>query len=309
MNNRKLLIYAGALCALLVAAGIIGVSYLRKGLPYEFEIVPIDRGIAITNREAWNERDLVVSWGEAGGADLSSKVMKGSVNQCTIEDLEAGRTYSLRIRRTDLKGRLFYKGFEAEMTVLDPAPKYVVLIGASVGKTWDLASFPDRTGQDGYVFGYRGKYRYDKEDLIRQVVSAPLKPDMVIIKECAAYFPRDTSKIIEKLPQWVDLARESGVTPVLATCAPVTEANDSTNPGRQEAIDEANAFVRAYTAENDVGILDLAETLSVGEESRHLREDFAQPDGLHLAPKAYEALDGILVPALESARQERKPGA
>ena len=299
MRKHSLSLYAGVLCVLLIA-GIAGVSHLRKALPYEFEIIPIQNGLVVTNTAAWNERDLIVSWAEPDSSARSELVMKGSVNQCAAEGLKAGQTYSIRIRRADLKGRLLYKPFETEAVVLDAAPRYVVLVGASVGKDWDLSSFPDRTGESGYVFGYRGKYKYDKEDLITPLLSAPVKPDTVIIKECAAYFPEDADRIIEKLPEWVDLLRENGVTPVLATCVPVTKKNDEENPGRQEAINKANRFIRTYSAENNVGLLDLAETLRVSEADEHMREDFAQPDGLHLAPGAYSELDAILIPSLTS---------
>ena len=286
---------------------------MRRKLPYEIELVPTRNGIAITNTTDWNRRDLVVSWGEKGSEFEGSMLMKGSLNRCMIDGLAGDKTYSIRLRRSDLRGRLLYKPFESEVTVRERVPTYAVLVGASVGKAWDLPSLPDRTGNDDFVFGYRGKYGYDKGDALDRLVEAQLRPDLVIIKECAAYFPGELEPSAEKLPQWVDLLKANGMTPVLATCCPVTEANDGGNPGRQEAIDEFNRFVRDYARENGLCLLDLAKALRVGETNSHLRSDYAQPDGLHLAPKAYAVLDLMAVPSLirelRHARPEKEPAS
>jgi len=303
LKRHRIFLSAVAICGLLIAA-TVGASSVRRELPYEFDIVPIDHGIGITNTATWNQRDLIVSYGERGETPQSNTLMKGSLNQCVIQGLKGGQTYSLRIKRADLKGKLLYKTFEAEIEVLDPAPKYVVLVGASVGKDWDLPSFPDRTGESGYTFGYRGRYSHDKESLITPFLSAQLKPVVVIIKECAAYFPEDKDKIVEKLPRWVDLLKASGITPVLATCVPVTGDNDRNNPGRQAAIEDVNQFIRTYTEKNNIGLLDLASVLRVDENNGYLRESYARQDGLHLQADAYKPLDEILVPTIASA--ERK---
>lgn len=302
LKRHRLLLSAVVLCGLLIAA-TIGASSVRRDLPYEFDIVPVDHGIGITNTASWNQRDLIVSYGEKGEKHQSSTLMKGSLNQCVLDGLKGNQTYSLRLKRADLKGKLLYKTFETEIKVLDPSPKYVVLVGASVGKEWDLLSFPQRTGEFGYTFGYRGKYSHDKESLITPFLSAQLKPDIVIIKECAAYFPEDKDKIMEKLPRWVDLLQSNGITPVLATCVPVTVENDRKNPGRQRAIEEVNQFIRSYTEEMNIGLLDLAAALRVNGTNGHLNENYARPDGLHLVADGYKALDAILVPSLASAER------
>jgi len=276
----------------------VGVTSLRKPLPYDFEFIPTRNGVAITNTTAWNQRDFLVSWGEAGGNIKASMLMKGALNHCVIEGLAGGKTYAFRLRRSDLKGRLLYLPYTTAVTVSERVPTYVVLVGASVGKTWDLPSLPGRTGIDDFAFGYRAKYGYDKGDIIEGLTGAQLKPEMVIIKECAAYFPKELEPIREKLPHWVDSLTTNGIIPVLATCCPVTKANDEQNPGRQTAIDEFNAFVRTYARENQLRLLDLAQALQISNSDSHLRSDCAQPDGLHLTSKAYAALDLAVVPAL-----------
>jgi len=293
MKSHLVLSVAVAFCLLIVVA-IVGGSHMRKEFPYELEFVPTDKSIGIINTVAWNQRDLVVAWGEKGKDIRANTLMKGSLNQCVLEELTNGKTYQIRIRRADLKGMLLYKPFTTEVTVREQRPKYAILVGASVGKAWNLPSLSERTGTDEFVFGYRGKYGYDKGEVLEQTAKAKIKPDIVIIKECAAYFPKELEPIREKLPQWVDLLASHGITPVLATCAPVTEDNDSQNPGRQEAINEFNQFVRAYAEKNNLGLLDLGKTLTDGEASYYLQDSYAQPDGLHLVPKAYKALDAVM---------------
>lgn len=277
-------------------------------MPYEMEFVPIEKGIGIINTTTWNQRDLLVSWGEKGGKIAASKIMKGSQNECVIDGLTAGITYALQVRRADLLGRIRYKSLETAITIHDPAPKYVILVGASVGKSWDLPSLPKRASNSKFVFGYRGIYRYDKTPVLEWITRSQIKPDIVIIKECAAYLPKEQNKIIEKIPGWVSFLREREITPALATCCPVTEENDSQNPGRQDAINKCNTFTRSYARENGVGILDLQKVLEASDTHTFLKDIYAQPDGLHLTPKAYDAMDSMLIQSLLNEGWQESPG-
>jgi len=268
---------------------------MRRDLPYEFELVPIKNGISITNVTTWNQRDLVVS---CTGNNETVTVMSGTRNHCLLAELPTGRTYSIRISRADLKGRLLYRPFKADITVVDPPPEYVVLVGASVGKGWDLPSLPSRSHFESLVLGCRVKYGYDKSDVLERIAATPVKPDKVIIKECAAYMPQELEKIMRKLPVWVDLMEDNGITPILATCCPVTVSNDRDNPGRQRAIETFNRFVRDYAAEHDLQTLDLDHALRISDTNHYLREDYAQTDGLHISAEGYSALDQELLATL-----------
>lgn len=299
-TNRHPKVFIG-IVALVLSVGIVGVGCMRENSQYDFEVVPLDKEIGIINLTSWNQRDLLVSWGKKAEGLRSNAVMKGSLNECVIEGLEPGQNYSIRIARTDLIGKLRYRPYKTEATTGIVKPSYIVLVGASVGKEWNLAALPKRTGINGFVLGHRGKYGYDKGDQVEKLAGvSSSKPDIAIIKECAAYFPKELERIIEKLPLWVDTLASSGITPVAATCCPVTEENDKANPGRQKAIDEFNRFVRAYAMQNNMSVVDLAKTLQVSETDTHLRGDYAQPDGLHLTPRAYLALDSMLVSLLNS---------
>lgn len=275
---------------------------MRKDFPYEFDIVPIKNGIAITNMTSWNERDLTVRYSSDDGQFQSRILLPGADNHCIVGQLSPGHSYTIRITRADLKGRLLYRPFQTEVTVSEPPPEYVVLVGASVGGAWDFPSLPARSGLGNSAFGYRAGFGYDKQDVIERLLAGPTKPDKVIIKECAAYMPRELDNAIGKIPGWVDMLKSREITPILATCCPVTEANDIDNPGRQKAIEKFNDFIRSYAADHDLQVLDLEKTLRVDDTDHRLREEFAQNDGLHLTPKAYSALDRM-APAVLGASE------
>jgi hypothetical protein len=271
---------------------------MRKELPYNIEIVPRHDKLLVLNTTSWSTRDLTVSCQGSTGVTQRAVVMSGMRNQCEIPGLDANEKYLVRIRRADLLGRLRYKSSIRECTIPEASPQYVVLVGASVGKEWNLPALPNRLHTNGYVFGYRGKYSYDKTDVLESLVNSPYKPDIVIIKECAAYFPKESESIRVRLPQWVDMLESNDITPVLATCCPVTEENDRQNPGRQAAINEFNQFVRAFAEEKNLGLLDLEKTLRIGDNRHYLKGEYASPDGLHLVSAAYHALDPIVLVSL-----------
>jgi hypothetical protein len=238
---------------------------------------------------------VVVTCERHDGGPRTNVLMKGSENSCVINGLAPTATYTVRVMRRDIKGSILYRPFQTDVIVSAKAPKYVVLVGASVGEAWNLPSLPTRAGVDGLAFGYRGKHSYDKTDLIERVVKCQVKPEAVIIKECAAYFPRESEAIFEKLPIWVDILRTHEITPILSTCCPVTESHDRRNPGRQDAVNRFNKFVRAFAVENGIKLLDLAEALQVSDTNRHLSREYAQADGLHLTGEAYARLDSWLI--------------
>jgi hypothetical protein len=293
----KLLPLASIACALLII-GVLALYLLRKNLPYQFEFVPIREGVVIITTTGWNRNDLDITLtGNSDGASLRA-LMKGEKNQCRVEELRGGETYSIRVRRSDLLGRVRYQSFNGSVVVPEMPPQYVVLVGASVGKAWNLPSLPDRTGFKDFVFGCREKYGYDKSEVIQRL-SESYKPDIVIIKECSAYFPKHRSQMVEKIPSWIATLSDNDIIPILATCCPVTETNDAENAGRQVATNEFNRFIRAFAAEHDIVLLDLAQALEISKDAHHLRNEYAQPDGLHLTPQAYEKLDQLLISVIE----------
>jgi len=199
--------------------------------------------------------------------------------------------------------------------------KHVVLLGASVGQAWKIDSLPERLGQNSganrYSFEFVGDYEFDKTKTLRKILQRKQnKPDAVILKECAAYFPGNSTRYQELMRGWVRNCRDTGAVPVLATVAPVTRATslkdivkDLAKPffgrayaaARLKALEEFNDWIKAYAEEEGLAVLDLEAALRTSETDRRLREDLHSGDGLHLNPKGYALLDQIVLPALDRA--------
>ena len=165
----------------------------------------------------------------------------------------------------------------------------VVLVGASVGKAWRLhVVFPNLRSLAHYAF--------DKGPVLESAIAS--RPDAIILKECAAYFPDDgVDRAL--IPRWLQRIRGAGIRPVLATVVPVTRAHAARAPGRAEAIRAFNDWLRQLAADEKVPLLDLEAALRCSPEDRHLDERFDGGDGLHLAGVAYRGrLDPLIPPLL-----------
>ena len=171
----------------------------------------------------------------------------------------------------------------------DLAAKRVTFIGASVGKAWRLhLVVPNIRALTAYQF--------DKSPLVRRAIAA--RPDAILIKECAAYFPADGVNR-DLVARWVQQIRAGRIEPLLATVVPVTAQHAARFPGRAEALWQFNDWLRSYTAAEDVPLLDLEAALRVSEEDRHLDPRFAASDGLHLERATYrQHLDPLILPLL-----------
>lgn len=188
----------------------------------------------------------------------------------------------------------------------------VELLGASVGRQWRLEDFAARTGTQGISIRARQEYDFDKSRLLRDVLAEQTRPNAVIIKECAAYFPGDVARYQAMVDGWVADLRRARIQPVLATSAPVTERMPTwlyikqlikryilrrdyvDNGKRLHDIWAYNDFVRDYAAKNKIPLLDIEHVLRVSDRNRALRPEFAGGDGLHLNEAAYRVLDRAL---------------
>jgi hypothetical protein len=177
----------------------------------------------------------------------------------------------------------------------------IAFVCASVGSNWNIGDhFPDLN-----ITVY-DEYQFDKGNVVRDILERN-RPDIMIIKECAAYFPPgDYGSSMEAyqdlIRDWVNLCRGDGVIPVLATVVPVDPDNPENPPGRLESIMEFNDWIRDYCEYEEISVLDLEAALRISEDDRALDPDYDSGDGLHPNDLAYtEELDDILIPALEEA--------
>lgn len=189
----------------------------------------------------------------------------------------------------------------------------VILLGASVGKEWNLAEFPQRTNNSNYIFETITAYQYDKTEALEEILMRPKRkfhltktyfkgfikpspqiPNIIIIKECAAYFPGDIESYKALMMKWVKKIRDSNIEVMLATAVPVTKLHSEKQKNRIETIRAFNDWLREYTKLEKITLIDLETALRIDQESRFLRDDFDIGDGLHLNKKAYNVMDQIL---------------
>jgi len=199
-------------------------------------------------------------------------------------------------------------------------PRHVVLLGASVGKAWNIQQLSERLDNYEYVFEYVGVYQFDKsKGLHEQLKRMDNKPDAIFIKECAAYFPSDITLENARLlmERWIKQCQEKGIVPIPATIVPVTHTHDDRfkthNPikriikrilrksmkTRMQRIREYNDFIKTLPNTKGLTILDLETPLRISDKDRYLQDDLTKGDGLHLNAKAYQLLDEIVIPTLE----------
>jgi hypothetical protein len=182
-------------------------------------------------------------------------------------------------------------------------PNRVVLVGASIGKNWHFDRIGKRVALPGYRFDYVGVYAFDKGPLIQQLVTDPDKPDIVLIKECATYFPGDTEQYQRQFMSWVETLRAVGIQVVLVTTAPVAEPTEYIprakifvkrligRPTQLDAIVQFNAWLKQYAQRERIPVFDLEAKLHRSESERWLRSEYDIGDKLHLNELAYRVLD------------------
>ena len=197
-----------------------------------------------------------------------------------------------------------------------PHPLRIALIGASIARGWQLDGFAARTGRSDVAVEYVGEYGFDKSKSLAAVLArAGGRPDVVILKECGAYFPGDQAAYEAMIRRWVDALRAAGVVPVVATVGPVAAPQGVVaslkefvkrwvlrREDQNAAIARYNAWLRGYAAEQKLAVLDLEAALSAAGGGPRLDPRFDGGDGLHLSEQAYPILDrelGRLIDRIE----------
>lgn len=176
----------------------------------------------------------------------------------------------------------------------------IAFVCASVGAAWNMPGHFPQLNIEVYE-----EYQFDKGYRIQEILDSS-KPDIMIIKECAAYFPPDSQGTSMSAYQnliigWVNLCRSREVIPILTTVVPI---NPDTNGGQPQlnSIIEFNDWIKEYCKDEDISVIDLEGALRASDSDRSLNPSYDSGDGLHPNEQAYtEKLDGILIPALERA--------
>jgi len=218
---------------------------------------------------------------------------------------------SRRLAAEPLQGRTS-RGADpkGEGGIVKDAPKRIVLVGASVGRSWAFPEIGGRLGISGIAFEYQGVPDFDKTKAVDALLArAEDRPGAIILKECAGYFPGPFDRFRTLMTTWIDQCLEAGVTPIPTTVVPVARTHGSPRRdllakyllGRERRIDGIlayNDWIRSYARSRGLLLLDLEAALSEGDGSRWLRQDLAAADGLHLNEQAYRLLDREVPPLL-----------
>jgi len=170
----------------------------------------------------------------------------------------------------------------------------VIFVGASLTYAWRIPLvYPN--------FSILTAYHFDKSPQIDAAIAR--RPQAVVIKECAAYFPNNEVNR-DLIELWVDRLKAVNIAPILATVVPVTRAHASKHPQRIEEIWAFNDWLGELASDRQVTLLDLERALRISEQDRHLREDLHSGDGLHLKMRTYRNhLDHLIPTALLSAHE------
>jgi hypothetical protein len=273
------------------------VLFMIKEMPYSFEIVPSNGSLWVINTTRWLKKDCKIRITSNDGEKKEVRLL-GSIKNVRIDNLKNNKKYHLSIRRADILGRIKYRSFNIFSVPSEKYSKYIVLVGASVGKSWDLNALVSRNNDINAFVGYRGYYKFDKKCIIMDLIQAQIKPDAIIIKECAAYFPRENKSSLAMIEDWVELIIKSGILPLLSTVIPVTKENDVNNgKGRMESINLYNEGIRMIGEKKNIPVIDFQSILSKNNEvDGYLDEKYALEDGLHLTSETYaNTLDEVLV--------------
>ena len=218
-----------------------------------------------------------------------------------LDQLKNDEIYRIKFSRADLIGKLRYRSAKYCITPKARFEKYVVLVGASIGRSWKLNELHNRIDTKNVFYGYRGKYNYDKTNIIEGLIKVQYKPDAVIIKECSAYFPRNIKDSMEQLVEWIYALRKNGIDPILATVVPVTEENNQKNSEKMKSINRYNAVLRSYAKNNNIAVLDMQKILSDTNKQMYLSEKYSLSDGYHLKWETYiKLLDKELVEFIQN---------
>jgi hypothetical protein len=286
----------------IVIIGVLIIFYLRRDLPYNFDIIRTEHGVAVINVDSWVSRELNIKI-EQNGRILADGVIDPQTHCGLIEEIGTPGPSHLLISRKDLFGRLIYKSKKMSVVLNGRPQEYIILIGASIGHEWNLPGFPDRINNDKFVLSDRVKYEFDKSDLIESVMKYKIKPKAVIIKECSAYFPRNIENSIEYKRKWVNQLRGNEIIPIIATTTPV--ARRPQNRDQQSSIDEWNHSIREAAEKEQYHVLDLALALQTDTIDTYLKPGYFVDDGLHMTALAYnEAFDVSLKNLLDGIFNE-----
>ncbi|MCX6007122.1 MAG: GDSL-type esterase/lipase family protein [Chloroflexi bacterium] len=154
----------------------------------------------------------------------------------------------------------------------------VVFVGASITENWDFGQyFAD------YDFHKVIHYDWDKTQVWNEVQA--LHPDIVLVKECGAYFYTDGGT--------------PGAIPILCTTLPVDVGHGDCTQKQLNDLRTFNDWVRSYCSAQGIVLMDYYQRIA--DAQGQLPTAYHDGDGLHPNTAGYDVLSPLVIPTLESA--------
>lgn len=182
----------------------------------------------------------------------------------------------------------------------------IVLVGASIGRNWNLAGFGARRGLPGLRCSFVGTAGgFDKSAAIAELLARAPRPEVIIIKQCSVFFPGPMNRYQRLVRGWIDQIEGAGSMAVPATTIPAARARSAFQvgkgwvrslipglEGKMHQIWGFNDWLRAQPAAS--AVLDLERVLQAAPGDRYLSPEFDQGDGVHVNAAGYRVMDAVL---------------
>lgn len=172
----------------------------------------------------------------------------------------------------------------------------VVFVGASITENWDFDQY-----FHGYGFRKVIHYDWDKNQAWDELQA--LHPDVVVIKECGAYFYCEGGTPLGEyesgLAALVTRIRNIGAVPILGTTLPVDVGYGGCTQAQLDDLRAFNDWIRSYCSGQGIVLLDYYERIA--DTEGQLPASCHDGDGLHPNQTGYDIISPIVIPALETA--------
>jgi hypothetical protein len=172
----------------------------------------------------------------------------------------------------------------------------VVFVGASITENWDFDHY-----FAGYDFHKVIHYDWDKTQVWDEVRT--LHPDIVLVKECGAYFYSEGGTPLgeyeSSIQSMVERIRGLGAIPVLCTTLPVDVGYGDCTQAQLDDLRVFNDWVRGYCSGQGIVLMDYYQ--SIADAQGQLPTACHDGDGLHPNSAGYDIISPIVISTLESA--------
>jgi hypothetical protein len=172
----------------------------------------------------------------------------------------------------------------------------VVFVGASITDNWDFDHY-----FSGYHFEKVVHYDWDKTQVWGEIEG--FHPDIVLVKECAAYFYGEGGTPLgeyeSNMADMVNRIRNSGAVPILCTTIPVDVGHGDCTQAQLNDIRTFNDWVRGFCSSQGIVLMDYYTQIADGQGQ--LPTSYHDGDGLHPNSSGYDVLSPLVIPTLESA--------